>query len=133
MATTNENTIRDLADLAETVQEGLAVEVGVMLRAAQNLANCHRVLTLIELRADHFAAGGPSGPFGEELRKACQDWRDPIGADGHALVSDLLAVALRGFDRQVRNAETLASRLTELGAGLLPDGTPGDLRLVQGG
>lgn len=133
MATINENTIRDLADLAETVQEGLAVEVGVMIRAAQNLANCHRVLTRIELHADQFAAGGPSGLFGEELRKACQCWCDPIGEDGHELVSDLLAVALRGFDRQVKNAETLASRLTELRAGLPPNGTPGDLRLVQEG
>lgn len=132
MANTNENTIRDLADLAETIQEGLAVEVGVMLRAAQNLANCHRVLALIEQHADHFAVGGPTGPFGEELQKACQYWRDPIGEDGHELVSNLLAVALRGFDRQVRNAETLASRLIELRAGLPPDGTQGDLRLVQG-
>lgn len=67
----------------------LAYQVLPIIRAAQHLANCRRVLDELSISA---SIGSEDG---DALDRMCPTWRDPFEQDGHDLVQDLMRLAER--------------------------------------
>jgi hypothetical protein len=103
----NADLLRSIANLAgelDTLHGLLKHDVSPLLRAMENLTNCHRVLSGIEC-----AANRDKG-FGERITEAVQDWRDPTLEDPLELVGDLARVAVNVFTARQFEAEELVSR-----------------------
>lgn len=103
----NADLLRSIAHLAgelDTLHGRLKHDVSPLLRALENLTNCHRVLSGIEQ-----AANRDKG-FGERITEAVQDWRDPMIENSIELVGDLARVTLHAFIDRQTEAEELVSR-----------------------
>ncbi len=103
----NADLLRSIAHLAgelDTLHGRMKHDVSPLLRAMENLANCHRVLSGIEQ-----AANRDKG-FGERIAEAVQDWHDPTCENPLELVGDLARVAVNVFTDRQTEAEALVSR-----------------------
>lgn len=99
--------LRSIAHLAgelDTLHGRLKHDVSPLLRALENLTNCHRVLSGIEQAANRDRG------FSERITEAVQDWRDPTCEDPLELVGDLARVAVNVFIDRQTEAEALVSR-----------------------
>ncbi|MEX8495490.1 hypothetical protein [Sphaerotilus sp.] len=103
----NADLLRSISSLAselDTLHGRLKHDVSPLLRALENLTNCHRVLSGIECAANRDRG------FGERITEAVQDWRDPTGEDPLELVGDLARVAVNVFMDRQTEAEALVNR-----------------------
>ncbi|WP_338413824.1 hypothetical protein [uncultured Sphaerotilus sp.] len=99
--------LRSVAHLAgelDTLHSRLKHDVSPLLRALENLTNCHRVLSGIEQ-----AANRDKG-FNERIAAAVEGWRDPMMDEPLELVGDLARVAVNVFIDHQTEAEALVSR-----------------------
>jgi hypothetical protein len=96
--------ISHLAGELDTIHSRMKHDVSPLLRALENLANCHRVLSGIECAA-HRDKG-----FGERIAAAVDGWRDPMMDEPLELVGDLARVAVNVFTDRQTEAEALVSR-----------------------
>ena len=108
-----------LNDLIGSAHHSTAYEVLALVRAAENLADCHRVLSEIGLRAEIDPA------FETELKSACPSFRNPqmVGRNGSApleVIQDLLRAAgnlLDGVSDNLNDAEQQSRRNWRLAKG----------------
>lgn len=101
--------LRDVGRLAadlDTLTSNLKHEVFPLLRALENLIDCHRVLSGVAAAADH------DEQFRARLSKAAPGWRTPVQEEGDELelVHDLARVTLGVFVPRQFEAEDLVNR-----------------------
>lgn len=96
--------VQELASDPDTLHGRLKHDVGPLLRALENLTDCHRVLSGIE------SAANRDKSLDERIAASVEGWRGPMLEDPLDLVGDLARVALSSFvDRQVE-ADELVTR-----------------------
>lgn len=101
--------LRSVAHLAgelDTLHGRLKHDVSPLLRALENLIDCHRVLSGVAAAADR------DEQFRARLSKAAPGWRTPVQEEGDELelVHDLARVALSAFTDRQTEAEALVNR-----------------------
>ena len=108
-----------LTNLIGSAHHSTAYEALSLVRAAENLADCHRVLSDIGFRAEVDPA------FETELKSACPSFRNPqmVGRNGSApleVIQDLLRAAgnlLDGVADNLNDAEQQSRRNWRLAKG----------------
>lgn len=96
--------VQELASAIDTLHGRLKHDVGPLMRALENLTDCHRVLSGIE------SAANRDKSLDERIAASVEGWRGPMLEDPLDLVGDLARVALSSFvDRQVE-ADELVTR-----------------------
>lgn len=95
-----------LAGDIDALHGNLKHEVFPLLRALENLIDCHRVLSGVAAAADR------DEQFSARLSKAAPGWRTPVQEEGDELelVHDLARVTLGAFVPRQFEAEELVNR-----------------------